>query len=136
MNLFELKNKQKDIESDIEYYKKEKERLETKVGLKAVDCTKEKVQSSIVGGGTEEALIELAQISIDLDEAIEKLDNITSLVNNKYNNFKEHNDYDKQIYIEKKLFKWKDAKISSKHNGMSRTQIWNIVNKIESSEQK
>lgn len=136
MNLFELKEVKEDVESDIKYYKRELERLNTRVGVGAIDYTKESVQSSVIGGGTEEALLELAQTSMYLDDALKKLDNITSLVNDKYNNYQKYNDYDKQIYTEKRLFKWKNAKITAKHNGISRTQIWNIVKKIESCEQK
>ena len=47
------------------------------------------------------------------------------------NIFKEVNDYDKQIYMEKKLLKWNNSKISSRHNGISRMQISRIIRKIE-----
>lgn len=135
MNLFELKEEKEDTEADIRYYKKELERLETRVGVGATDYSKEIVKSS--GNSTDEALIEYAQTSMYLDDAIKKLENITSLVNDKYNNFKKHNDYDKQIYTEKKLLHWSNTKISARHGRISRTQIWNIVNKIENdSEQK
>lgn len=131
MNLFELKEEKDDTESDIRYYKREIERLESRVGVSATDYTKEMVQSSIIGGGVEEALLELTQTSMYLDDAIKKLDNINSLVNEKYNNFKKHNDYDKQIYTEKKLLKWSNAKISSRHNGISKWSINRICDKIE-----
>lgn len=131
MNLFELKEKQEETRADISYYKKEIERLEAQVGVGATDYSKELVDSSISVNATEEALLELTQMTMYLDDAIKKLDNITSLVNNKYNVYKEYNDYDKQIYIEKKLFKWRNAKISSKHNGISRMQIKRIVDGIE-----
>ena len=136
MNLFELKEEKEDVESDIRYYKKEIERLEIKTGVKATDCSKLLVDGSRIMGATEEAIIELTQMEIDLEDAIKKLDNLKNLVNDKYNNYKKHNDYDKKIYTEKKLFKWSNAKISAKHNGISRTQIWNIIKKIENSSEK
>lgn len=136
MNLFELKEETEDTESDIRYYKREIERLETKTGVKATDCSKVLVDGSRIMGATEDALLELTQMSINLDEALEKIKSLRQLTNEKYNIYKKHNDYDKQIYTEKKFFKWSNAKISTKHNGVSRTQIWNIVNKIENSEQK
>ena len=129
-----LKEEKEDTEADIRYYKREIERLETRVGVGSVDYSKELVQSSIIGGGVEEALLELTQTSMYLDDAIKKLDNITALVSDKYNNFKKYNDYDKQIYTEKKLFKWSNAKISTKHNGIGKSQIYNICNKIEDME--
>ena len=131
MNLFELKEEKEDTEANIRYYKREIERLETRVGVGATDYSKELVKSSIIGGGTEEALLELTQMSMYLDDAIKKLDNITSLVNDKYNNYQKFNDYDKQIYTEKRLFKWSNAKISSRHNGIGKSQIYNICNKFE-----
>ena len=45
--------------------------------------------------------------------------------------YKNANDYDKQIYMEKKLFKWSNAKISANHNGIGKSQIYRIVEKIE-----
>lgn len=61
----------------------------------------------------------------------QKEKDLKSQRDSKYSKYKEVNNFDKQIYTEKKLLKWSDNKISAKHNGMSRTQIWNIVNKIE-----
>lgn len=136
MNLYELKEEKDDIEADIRYYEKEIERLEAQVGVGATDYSKELVDGSISANGTEEALLELTQMTMYLDDAIKKLNNITSLVNDKYNIYKKYNDYDKQIYTEKKLFRWKNAKISAKHNGISRMHINRIVNKIENMLQK
>ncbi len=129
MNLFELKEEKEDIEADIRYYRRELERLEPKVGVGAIDYSKEMVKSS--GNNTDEVLIEYTQMSMYLDEAIKKYDNITSLVNDKYNNFKKHNDYDKQIYTEKKLFKWSNAKISARHKGIGKSSIYRICDEIE-----
>ncbi len=129
MELFELKEQIEDTNIDIEYYKREIERLETKVGIKASDPSKE-----IVKGGRfsrEDALIQLAQISSYLDDALKRLSNLNTAKDKKYELYRKANDYDKQIYIEKRLFKWSNAKISAKHNNLSRTQIWNIINKFE-----
>jgi len=108
MELFELKESIADVTSDIEYYKDEMERLEAKVGVKASDPSKELVKGG--KGDRERALLELTQMSIYLDDAIKKLDNLTRLKDKKYSIYKNANDYDKQIYMEKKLFKWSNAK--------------------------
>ena len=129
MELYELKEKQEDTEADIRYYSRELIRLRTKVGPGAIDYSKEMVQST--PRSNDEAFAELAQISMDLDEAIKKLDNIKNLANEKYNIYKNYNDYDKQIYTEKKLFKWSNAKISARHNGIGKSQIYRIIEKIE-----
>ena len=88
---------------------------------------------SVQGGihDRDKALLEYTEIGILLDDAIKKLNNLTDVQNQKYKNYISANDYDKQIYVEKKLFKWKDSKISSRHNGLSRSQIHRIVKKIE-----
>lgn len=130
MNLFELKEEIEDTQSDIDYYKDEVLRLQVKTGVKATDCTKEIINSSTLNS-KEEALLELAQMSMDLDDAIKKMDNLNRLKNKKYNIFKKHNDYDKQIYTEKRLLKWSNAKISSRHNGISKWSINRICDKIE-----
>lgn len=130
MNLFELIEEIENTKSDIQYFNDEKERLEIRVGLKATDYSKEKT----TGGSSnsrEDVLLKLSQMSIDLDDAIKKLDNLSKLANRKYNAFRNSNDYEKQIYIEKKLKKWNNAKISAKHNGISKSSIYRIIEKIE-----
>ena len=131
MNLFELKEEKENTESDIRYYKREIERLKIKIGIKSTDYSKVLTDSSRIIGSTEDAIIELTQMDKDLEDALQKLDNIISLVNDKYNNYQKFNDYDKQIYTEKRLFRWKNSKISSKHNGIGKSQIYNICNKFE-----
>ena len=135
MNLFELQEEKEDIECNIRYYEREKERLEIKTGIKATDYTKEIIQGSS-GNSREDALLELAQMEMHLDDAIKKLENINNLENDKYNNFKKYNDYDKQIYTEKKLFKWSNAKISAKHNGLGKSQIYRILEKFDIREKR
>lgn len=129
MELFELKESIAEVMADKEYYENEVERLEAKVGVKASDPSKELVKGG--KGDRERALLELTQMSIYLDDAIRKLDNLTKLKDKKYSIYKNANDYDKQIYMEKKLFKWSNAKISANHNGIGKSQIYRIVEKIE-----
>lgn len=134
MNLFEIKERIADVKAEKEYYEEEVERLEAKVGLKASDPSKEIVKGG--GSSKENALLQLTQMSIYLDESIEKLNNLIKLRDKKYNIYKEANDYDKQIYIEKKLLKWSNAKISAKHNGIGKSQIYRIIKKIELGEKR
>lgn len=129
MELFELKESIAEVMADKEYYENEVERLEAKVGVKASDSSKELIKGG--KGDRERALLELTQMSIYLDDAIRKLDNLTKLKDKKYSIYKNANDYDKQIYMEKKLFKWSNAKISANHNGIGKSQIYRIVEKIE-----
>lgn len=135
MNLFELREEKEDTEADIRYYKNEIERLETRVGVGSTDYSKESSKTTAICS-QENALLELTQMSLYLDDAINKLKNITSLISEKYNIYRKHNDYDKQIYTEKKLFKWSNAKISAKHGGMSRWTIKRIVERIENEKTK
>lgn len=134
MNLFELQEEKEDLESDIRYYKRERERLGAKVGVKSIGITDMKVDGHASLNTVQDALDEYTQMGIYLDDAMKKWDNIVSLVSEKYNNYQKHNDYERQIYTEKKLFKWSNAKISARHGGMSRMQINRIVKKIEENE--
>ena len=137
MDLYELKREINSTEADIEYFKDERERIESKLLPKASDPSKELVKGGM--SDKEYVMLQYIQMGQELDNAIEKLDNLLKLRDKKYNIFKEANDYDRQIYMEKKLLKWSNARISAKHNGISRTQIWNIMQKFEkskSSEQK
>ncbi len=134
MELFELKEQIEDTNIDIEYYKREIERLETKVGIRASDPSKE-----IVKGGRfsrEDALLQLAQISSYLDDALKRLSNLNSAKDKKYELYRKANDYDRQIYIEKRLFKWSNAKISARHCGISKRTINRIVKRIEEKRNK
>lgn len=136
MNLFQLQEKKEDIESNIRYYKRERERLSIKVGVRSVGITDTKVDGYASLKTTQDALDEYTQMGIDLDDAIRKLEHINLLTNERYNNYKKFNDYEKQIYIEKKLFKWNNAKISVKHDGIGKSQIYRICKKIEKGEKK
>lgn len=130
MELFELIEEIENTKSDIQYFSDEKERLEIRAGLKATDYSKERT----TGGSSnsrEEVLLKLSQISMDLDDTTKKLDNLSKLADRKYNVFRNLNDYENQIYMEKKLKKWSNAKISAKHNGISRWSINRIIKKIE-----
>lgn len=129
MDLYELKREISSTEADIEYFEEERERIMTKLLPKASDPSKELVKGGI--SDKEYVMLQYIQIGQELDNAIEKLDNLLKLRDKKYNIFKEANDYDRQIYMEKKLLKWSNAKISAKHNGMSRMQISRIIRKIE-----
>lgn len=129
MELFELKREISSTEADIEYFEEERDRLYTKILPKASDPSKEIVKGGI--SDKEYVMLQYTQMGIELDNAIAKLDNLRKLRDKKYNIFKEANEYDKQIYIEKKLLKWSNAKISVKHNGINRMQISRIIKKIE-----
>lgn len=129
MELFELKREISSTEADIEYFEEERDRLYTKILPKASDPSKEIVKGGI--SDKEYTMLQYTQMGIELDNAIAKLDNLRKLRDKKYNIFKEANEYDKQIYIEKKLLKWSNGKISLKHNGIGKSQIYNICNRIE-----
>lgn len=131
MNLFELKEEIEDTQSNIDFYREEKIRLESKVGIHSTRYDKE-ITSGGKLGTREEALLELTQTEIYLDDAIKKLDNLIRLRDKKYNIFINSNDYDKQIYTEKKMLKWSNSKISARHNGLGKSSIYRIVEKIES----
>ena len=132
MNLYELKREINSTEADIEYFKEERERVLTKLLPKASDPAKELIKGGI--SDKEYVMLQYIQMGEELDNAIEKLNNLIKLRDKKYNILKEANDYDRQIYMEKKLLKWSNARISSKHNGLERTQIWRIIKKFEKDE--
>ena len=129
MDLYELKSEISSTEADIEYYKEERERIMTKLLPKASDPSKELVRGGI--SDKEYVMLQYIQMGTNLDNAIEKLDNLLKLRDKKYNIFKEANDYDKQIYMEKKLLRWSNSRISLKHNGIGKSQIYRIIKKIE-----
>lgn len=56
---------------------------------------------------------------------------IEEKLNKMYQILKKFNDRDRQIFVEKRMYKWSDSKISVNHCGLSRQQISRIVNRIE-----
>lgn len=56
---------------------------------------------------------------------------IEEKLNKMYQILKKFNDRDRQIFVEKRMYKWSDSKISVNHCGLSRQHISRIVNKIE-----
>lgn len=74
-------------------------------------------------------LIELYEEKLKKEK--EEKNIIEEKLNKMYQTLKKFNDRDRQIFFEKRLYKWNDSKISVNHCGLSRQQISRIVNRIE-----
>jgi len=68
---------------------------------------------------------------IEKQKIDEELISIKDKVSKLYEIYKEYNDEDMQIYIEKKMYKWNNAKISVKHGGINKWKINRIIKKFE-----
>lgn len=75
----------------------------------------------------------IEKLDKEKEKELERLDFLNKELDRLYNKLKEFNDRDQQIYIEKKIYKWSNDKISAHHYALTRQQIHNIVSKIEES---
>lgn len=103
--------------------------LKLKLGLHATDYDDDKVLSHVKN----KELVVLGQIE-EMEKDLMHIDNelkrIDDDINSLYKIFKQYKDEEQQIYTEKKLYKWSNAKISAKHGGISKRYINKIVKKI------
>ena len=130
MDLYELEKEQKILELRI-VSKKERITLErSRLGSKAIDYSKPSVQSSPRKDPMLDILSKISEMEDDVTYCEAKLEQNFKEIDRLYQIFKECNDRDKQIYVEKKLYNWCNAKISVNHGGISKSQINKIIKKI------
>lgn len=90
-------------------------------------------QIRVISSPKDPQKIELYEKAIKYLNEIEQLDKEIKILEKELTNqkkiFEEYNDRDKQIYIEKKLYKYNNAKISYRYN-LGKRQINKIVKKI------
>ncbi len=131
MDLFELEKEQKLLEAEITSKKERIELEKNKLEAKAIDYSKQPIQSSPHKDPMLDVFAKISEMEQDVEYAENQLKQNKKEVDRLYNIFKEYKERDKQIYIEKKLYKWSNDKISVKHDGISKWTIRRIINKIE-----
>lgn len=131
MNIFELEKEQKILNAEITSKKERIELERSRLGNKAIDYSKPSVQSSPQTDSTLNVIAKISETEQDIEYCQSKLKQNEKEVDRLYNIFKEYKERDKQIYIEKKLYNWSNEKISIKHNGIGKSQIYRILKKID-----
>lgn len=131
MDLFKLKREKAELEASISSTKERIELARSRLDSKAIDYTKPIVQSSPHKDPMGDIIGTIAEMEQYLDYSIELLKQNEKETDRAYAIFKEFKDRDKQIYIEKKLYKWGNDKISARHGGITKRQINKITKKIE-----
>lgn len=133
MDIFELEKEQKILEMRI-FSKKERIELErSRLGSKAIDYNKPSVQSSLHKDSMLDVFAKISEMEDDIEYCTAKLQQNRKEVDRLYQIFKEYKERDKLIYVEKKLYKWSNDKISVQHGGITKRQINKIMKKIEKS---
>ena len=132
MELFELEKEKKIKElrkSRLEeMIKINRERAE---GIKAINCSKVMIQSSPRPNTMIDTISEIDFAERELKLVEKELEVIDVNINKLYQVLNEYNDRDQQIYIEKKLWNWSNARISTKHEGISKWTINRIIKKVK-----
>ena len=103
--------------------------LKLKLELHANDFNEDKVLSHVKNKELS-VLGQIEEMEKDLEIIDNELNGIDEDINSLYQIFKKYRDEEQQIYTEKKLYKWSNAKISAKHGGISKRYINKIVKKI------
>lgn len=133
MDLFELEKEKKELESKIQSRKERIELQRARLEAGAMDLSKVSVQGGKYGDTMTDAVALIVKMEKDIEYLEEELKQNSREIDRMYNIFKEFNERDKQIYTEKKLFGWSNAKISVKHDGISKRYINKIVKKVKKS---
>lgn len=133
MDLYDLEKEKKILESKIQSKKERIEIERTKLEPKATDYTKVMVQSSHKKDSMTDVIAIIVEMEQDIEYLETRLKQNEKEVNRLYNIYNQYKERDKQIYIEKKLLGWSNAKISVRHEGISRQYINKIIKKIKDS---
>ena len=123
-----LERQEKNLKNKLDHLKNEITDLELKVGISAVDFDKEKVDGST--GNNDNLLLTLIEKKIKFENIQAEYIKVKDNINFQYELYKQANNRDYQIYIDKKIYKYSDAKLELKY-GLERTRYWQICKKIE-----
>ena len=105
--------------------------LREKLGIKATDYSSVKVKTMPKKNKELVVFAKIEEMEKDLYYIDKEIEQINNDINALYQIFKKYNDEEQQIYTEKKLYKWSNAKISVNHGGISKSQINRIVKKVK-----
>lgn len=133
MDLYELEKEKKIIESKIQSKKERIEIERSKLEVGATDYSKVMVQSSHKKDTMTDVIAVIVEMEKDIEYLETRLKQNEKEVNRLYNIYSQYKERDKQIYLEKKLLGWSNAKISVKHGGITKQYINKIVKKIKDS---
>lgn len=130
MDIFELEKEKKILELN-RFKKLEQIKLyRSRLDISATDYQKPVVQASHERNAELDIFHKISKLEKDVKFLDSEIIVVDRSINRLYEIFKEYRDEDKQIYIEKKLYKWSNAKISVKHGGISKRYINKIVQKV------
>lgn len=130
MDLFKLKREKAELEASISSTKERIELARSRLDFKAIDYSKPVVQSSPHKDPMSDIVGTIAEMEQYLDYSIKLLKQNEEDIDKFYKIAKQFKDRDKQIYIEKNFYKWSNAKISIKHDGLGKSQIYRILKKF------
>lgn len=122
-NLILLEQDYKEVEQDIMNLRKRIIELESKLGLSS--STFEEEISSTTRNNTSDILLEkYISLKIKYNLKLQKKEKILNQINFYYELYKKSQNEDEMIYIEKKIKKYSNAKISVLHGGMGNSTIY------------
>lgn len=130
MTIFELKEKIEETKSDIKSLEREIKRNRESLEPRATDISKEKVS----GGGNGRTIDDVMSTILEAEKCIQrcknKLEDYYVEVREKEEIFNKYNDKDKQLYIDKKIYKLNNAQLEVKY-GKSKWSLNRKIAKIE-----
>lgn len=122
-NLILLEQDYKEVEQDIIDLNNKIIELEPKLGLSST--TFEEIISSTTKTNTSDILLEkYISLKIKYNLKLQKKEKILNQINFYYELYKKSQNEDEMIYIEKKIKKYSNAKISVLHGGMGNSTIY------------
>lgn len=128
-NLVLLEQDYKELEKDIVKLSDEILNLETRLGLSSAKL-KEIIVSQTNMNNTDDLLLKYIQKKTTHNLKVEKLNKTKNIINFYYELYKQSNNEDEMIFIEKNIKKYSNAKISVLHGGIDRTTIYRRVQEV------
>lgn len=128
-NLVLLEQDYKEVEKDILELSDDILKYETKLGVGSPGFN-DMIKSSTRVNSTDIILTKYVSAKIKHDVKTKKKEKLKNQINFYYELYKQSNNEDEMIYIEKRIKKYSNAKISALHNGIDRTTIYRKVKEV------
>ena len=128
MNLIDLKRKVRELTTFLKYQESEIE--EQRNTVKAINYDKVLVSGSVAKHDTSDVIAKIVSMEKDLEKAQKEYDRLIPLVNELEQGYKELNDRDKLIYLERYIKGYSAVKIGIRY-GITERQVRKILKKVE-----
>lgn len=131
MELFELKEEIEITKTNIKSSNRKIQRLREELEPKAMDTSKERVDGSRTGKTIEDIMHQIIEMEKKVQRSKNLLDDYYQEVREKEAIYQQYKDRDKQLYIDKKLYKLNNTQLDLKYPDIGKRRRNEICRKME-----